>query len=96
MAMILKRRAMENNWPPDVEQTAGERSNQTIVIDNGKYVAAVVMCAVLCGASWVYAWHADKTADNAITEYRVMLNHQMYLENQVENLKEKGNAVRPE
>lgn len=80
----------------DNTQSAGDRSNQSIVIDNGKYVAAVVMCAAICGMSVMFAWHADKTADNAITEYRVMLNHQMYLENQVENLKEKGNAVRPE
>jgi hypothetical protein len=80
--------------PPDVEQNSGDGSNQSIVIDNGRYVAAVVICAVLCGASWVYAWHADQRSTEAITEYRVMLNHQMYLENQVENLKEKHDALR--
>lgn len=82
----------ENDYDPT--QRAGDRSNQSIVIDNGKYVAAVVVCAALCGLSMAFAWHADQKADEAITEYRLMLNHQMYLESQLETLKEKSSAVR--
>lgn len=85
---------MDTEHDYDPTQTAGDRSNQSIIIDNGKYVAAVVVCAALCGASWVFAWHAAYVAEKADTQYQVMLNHQMYLENQMDNLKEKKDAVR--
>lgn len=83
--------------PPFVHgDQSGDRSAQVIQIDSGKHVAAVAVCAALCGMCAIFAWHSDQKADEAITEYHVMFNHQMYLENQVENLKEKLNALRPE
>lgn len=87
---------MDDNYPPDVEANCDNRSAQVIQIDNGKHVAAVAICAAICGMCAMFAWHADQSARDAITEYKVMLNHQMYLENQVENLKEKASAIRPE
>lgn len=75
--------------PKWVHNDQGDRSASIIQIENGKAVAAVAICAALAGMAAVYAWHADQTARDAIVQYQVMLNHQMYLENQVENVKEK-------
>lgn len=65
-----------------LDATAGEQSAQVIQIDNGKHVNAVAICAALCGIASVFAMWAALTAWNAITEYRVMLNHTMELEAQ--------------
>lgn len=58
---------------------AGERSAQAVqtVIDNGKYIATVAICAVLCGAAAVYAWNATEKANRSeeradLLQYYVM------------------------
>lgn len=55
----------------------GERGAQIVNIDNGKYIAVVAICAVLCGASAIYAWRASEKADRAeeradLLQYYVM------------------------
>lgn len=62
---------------PDVEQILDGRGNQSIIIDNGKYIATVAICAVLCGVSAVYAWSATRQAEAAekradLLQYYVM------------------------
>lgn len=43
------------------QQSAGDRSNQSIIIDTGKYAAAMVLCAVVCGVcSGVTWWAVDR------------------------------------
>lgn len=61
---------------PDIEQS-GERGAQVVQIDSGKHVAAVAVCAALCGVASVFAaWaafqatYATKRAD--LLQYYVM------------------------
>lgn len=76
-----------------VRSRTEHRSASVIQIDNGKYIAVVAVCAALCGVSAVMAYNATQEARNASTEYRVLLNHTMKLENKLEAL-EKDNATR--
>lgn len=41
-----------------LSQFAGERSNQSIVIDNGKYMAVVAVLAIVCGLCAAISWWA--------------------------------------
>lgn len=70
-----------------VYQRNADRGAQVIQIDNGKHVTAVVVCAVVCGMSVILAVWAALMARDSITEYRILLNHYMELEAQVEALK---------
>ncbi len=85
--------------PPFVHgDQSGNRSAQVIQIDSSKHVAAIAICAVVCGVSAALSVWAAVTAQTAATEYRVVLNHYMHLEAQQEvmlkQLEEKDNAVR--
>lgn len=65
---------------PDFHNEAGERSAQVINVDTGKHIAAVVLCAAVCGMSVVFAWRASLLATETTIEYRVLLNHTVELE----------------
>lgn len=64
---------MHVNLPPDVEQTTDSQSsaNQSIIIDTGKHVAVVAICAALCGLSVAVSVWSAYTARDAATEARV-------------------------
>jgi hypothetical protein len=61
-----------------IEQLAdNSRANQSIIIDNGKYMSVVVILAVLCGAAAIFAWRASEKADRSeeradLLQYYVM------------------------
>ena len=65
-------------------QAAGERSNQSIIIDNGKYLAVIVVLAVVCGFCANVSWTIQKDYRNdRITlqdEYQKERNHVIELE----------------
>lgn len=80
---------METEYDEDLAQLNqhnATRGAQVIQIDNGKYIAVVAICAALSGVSAVMAYVATQEARNASTEYRVLLNHTMKLENKLEAL----------
>lgn len=81
----------EPGW---VHNEQGDRSASIVNIDNGKTVAAVAVCAAVCGLSMGIALWAAWTSDKTTIEYRVMLNHQMQLENDLKTLQEKYDALR--
>jgi hypothetical protein len=77
--------------PPDIEANNDNRSAQIIQVETGRHVAAVAICAVICGMSVVVAmWCVDRFATISAayeksqtdmgTEYRLQLNHYMDLE----------------
>jgi hypothetical protein len=74
---------MNEYEPPFVHGEQGERSAQVIQIDSSKHVAAVTICAAICGMSVILSFIAAIVAWNSATEYRVLLNHTMELEAQV-------------
>lgn len=41
-----------------LSQVAGDRSNQSVIIDNGKYMAVVAVLAVICGGCAVATWNS--------------------------------------
>ena len=49
---------MASDQPLDFDATASDRSAQVIQIDNGKHVAAVAICAVVCGLCAALSWWA--------------------------------------
>lgn len=58
-------------------QTNDGRANQSIIIDNGKYIAVVAICAALCGVAAVYAYFAHESAGRSekradLLQYYVM------------------------
>lgn len=66
--------------PAFVHQTGGDRVNQTTVIDTGKFVVVVAVCAALCGfAGALSVWaaftamHAEKRTE--LTQYYLMDPH---------------------
>jgi hypothetical protein len=68
-----------NFLPPDIEQS-GERGAQVVQIDSGKHVAAVAVCAAICGlaaalsiAALTTALHAERRAD--LASYYLMDPH---------------------
>ncbi len=69
----------ELDWDPGQRQH-GNANNQTIVLDTGKHMAAIALCAAICGVSVVLSVWAAVEARAAATEYRVLLNHTMELE----------------
>lgn len=44
---------------------ASANRNTNTIIDNGKYIATVAICAALCGVSAVYAWAATEKANRS-------------------------------
>ncbi len=78
---------MDTDRIPDFNAECDERSAQVIQIDNGKHVAAVAVCAAICGLSLAVALWAGYQAQVMTTEYRVQLNHTMHLEAEQSALK---------
>ena len=74
--------------PPGVSQRAGDRSALLIQIDNGKAVAAVAICAAICGISMAFSVWSAWTATQAAMEARLLQQHVMKLE----ALQESSNA----
>lgn len=66
--------------PYSIEQQNAERGAQVIQIDNGKHIAAVAICAAICGLALAVALWAGYQAQVMTTEYRVVLNHTMEME----------------
>lgn len=62
---------------------SANRNTQTI-IDNGKYIAAVAICAVIAGASAVSAFHSAGVARDVDINYQVLLNHETKIESRLE------------
>lgn len=67
------------NQPLDYPVRANNRDRgaQVIQIDSGKHVAAVVLCALIAGASAIYAWSASEKASRSeeradLLQYYVM------------------------
>lgn len=58
--------------------------NTNVIIDNGKYVAVVAVCALVAALSAAYAWDAKTQARDTDTNYQVLLNHVTKLESRVE------------
>lgn len=71
---------MDTDRLPDFEANCSDRSAQVIQIDNGKAVAAVAVCAAICGLSLAVALWAGYQAQLMTTEYRITTNHVMELE----------------
>lgn len=61
---------METELDFDPMQRAGDRSNQSIVIDNGKYVAAIVVCAVVCGLCAAVSWWSVSASRDVTIGFR--------------------------
>ena len=72
-----------------ISQRNEERGAQVIQIDSSKHVAAVAVCAAICGVSLAIAIWAGITAEHAQTEYVIMLSHQTKLEAREEFLEDK-------
>lgn len=90
---------------PDVEQSLDGRGNQSIIIDNGKYMAVVVVLAIVCGLSTAMSFSIYQDSRNLKIdlqdEYQKTRNHTIELEartkvlaDEVQNLKEKVNERR--
>lgn len=67
-----------------ISQLNEGRANQSIIIDTGKHAAAIAICAAICGFCFLGAIVAGVIAWQTSTEYRVLLNHTMKLEAQLE------------
>lgn len=82
--------------PYSLMNEQGERSASVIQIDTGKHVAAVAICAAICGLSLAVALWAGYQAQVMTTEYRVQINHTMHLEAEQEALKTRVEIVEKE
>ena len=56
---------MAVDHPYNLDAVSDNRSAQVIQIESGKHLAAVVLCAVIAGASVIYAWRASEKADRS-------------------------------
>lgn len=56
---------MDVDYPSDFAPNNDNRSAQVIQIDSGKHVAAVVLCALISGASVIFAWNATEKANRS-------------------------------
>lgn len=71
-----------------VEQSNDGRANQSIIIDNGKYIAAVTICAVTCGLCLCASIWAISEQHKLTSEYR-----ENYLDTQDEYQKERNHVI---
>lgn len=69
---------------PDIEQAAEGRNNQSIIIDNGKYMAVIVVLAIVCGFCANVAWRMQSDFRNDAIDiqdqYQKERNHVIELE----------------
>lgn len=72
----------------DPTQSAGDRSNQSIIIDTGKHTAALAVCAVICGICAAVSWWAVHTQDEIATRYR---DDSLYVQEQYQ--KERNHVI---
>lgn len=67
-----------------LSQVAGDRSNQSVIIDNGKYMAAIVVLSLIAGVSGAVAWWAATSyREDSLEiqdEYQKERNHVIELE----------------
>lgn len=70
----------ENDDDEGISQSNADRGNQSIIIDTGKHIATVAICAVICGMSVVFSIVAGLVAWDAQTNYQITLNHVKDLE----------------
>lgn len=83
----MRKSLMTNEFDPYISQENAERGAQVIQIDSSKHVAAVAICAAICGISAAIAIWAGYQTQVMTTEYRVQLNHTMHLEAEQDALK---------
>lgn len=63
--------------------------NTNLIIDNGKYVVVVAVCAIVSALSAAYAWDAKAQARDTDTHYEVLLNHLTKVESRLEFVESK-------
>lgn len=85
---------MDGEWMPDVEANNDNRSAQVIQIDSSKHVAAITMCAIICGISLLGCVVFGAVTWNLTIEYSVVKNRQMHMQAELDVMKENERALR--
>lgn len=85
---------------PDFHAEAGERSAQVIQIDMGKGLAAMLVCAVICGMCATVCWTTWRSYhDDSVDiqdQYQKERNHVIELEARLHTLTDDVEALRHE